>query len=223
MPIHINLLAEAQAAEELRRHDPVKRAIFISILLVVASLLWSGMVEINAILAKERLDGVQTAINAKNSPYQRVMTDKNKIETLQKKLTALQKLQASRFLQGNLLNALQHATVDNVQLTRLRMDQAYFLTEGTDPQTNGTRVIAGRPATVRERITLHLDARDFSANPGDQVNKFREAIAKQDYFKAMLDKTNGVHLANPPSSPQTDAGKPYVTFTLDCHYVEVTR
>ena len=27
----------------------------------------------------------------------------------------------------------------------------------------------------------------------------------------MLDKTNGVQLANPPSAPQTDAGKPYVT------------
>ena len=223
MPIHINLLAEAQAAEELRRHDPVKRAIFISILLVVASLLWSGMVEINAILAKQRLDGVQTAISAKSSPYQRVMADKNKIEMLQRKLTALQKLQASRFLQGNLLNALQHATVDNVQLTRLRMDQAYFLTEGTDPQTNGTRVIAGRPATVRERITLHLDARDFSANPGDQVNKFREAIAKEAYFQAMLDKTNGVQLANPPSAPQNDSGKLYVMFTLDCRFPEVIR
>jgi len=223
MPIHINLLAEAQAAEELRRHDPVKRAIFISILLVAVSLLWSGMVEVNAILAKERFDGVQTAINAKTNPYQRVMSDKNKIEALQRKLTALQKLQASRFLQGSLLNALQHATVDNVQLTRLRMDQAYFLTEGTDSQTNGDRVIAGRPATVKERIIVHLDARDFSANPGDQVNKFREAIVKQDYFQRMLDKTNGVHLANPPSPPQTDAGKPYVTFTLDCHYLEVTR
>ena len=29
---------------------------------------------------------------------------------------------------------------------------------------------------------VHLDARDFSANPGDQVNKFKEAIAKQAYF-----------------------------------------
>jgi len=28
MPIRINLLAEAKAAEELRRHDPVKRVIF---------------------------------------------------------------------------------------------------------------------------------------------------------------------------------------------------
>jgi hypothetical protein len=223
MPIHINLLAEAQAAEEMRRHDPVKRATYISILLVIASLMWSGMLEINAVLARERFDGVQTAINTRDAAYQRVMSDKKKIETIQAKLASLQKLQASRFLQGSLLNALQHATVDDVQLNRLRMDQAYFLTEGTDPQTNGDRVIQGRPSTVRERVTLHLDARDFSPNPGDQVNKFREVIAKQAYFQAMLDKTNGVQLANPPSSPQTDGGKPYVTFTLDCHFLEVTR
>jgi hypothetical protein len=223
MPIHINLLAEAQAAEELRRRDPVKRAIFIGVSLVVVSLVWSGTVEISAILAKERFVGVQGAINAQTNEYQHVELNRKKIAALQIKLAALEKLQAARFLQGNLLDALQHATVENVQLTRLRVDQACFLTEGAEAQTNGDRVIAGRPATVKEKIIAHLDARDFSANPGDQVNKFKEAITKEPYFQTMLDKTNGVQLANPPSAPQTDAGKPYVMFTLDCRYPEATR
>jgi hypothetical protein len=223
MPIHINLLAEAQAAEDLRRRDPVKRAIFIGVSLIVVSMVWSGMVEVNAILVKERFAGVQMAINAKTNAYQLVESDRKKIGAIQIKLAALQKMQAARFLHGSLLDALQHATVDGVQLTRLRVDQAYLLTEGTDSQTNGDRVIAGRPATVKERIIAHLDARDFSANPGDQVNKFKEVIAKQAYFQARLDKTNGVQLANPPSAPQTDAGKPYVMFTLDCRYPEVIR
>jgi hypothetical protein len=166
---------------------------------------------------------VQAAINAQTNAYQHVESDRKKIGTIQIKLAALQNLQTNRFLQGSLLNALQHATVDGVQLTRLRVDQAYFLTEGTDAQTNGDRVILGRKATVKERIIAHLDARDFSPNPGDQVNKFKEAIAKQDYFQRMLGKTNGVQLANPPSAPQTDAGKPYVMFTLDCRYPEATR
>jgi hypothetical protein len=223
MPIHINLLAEAQAAEELRRRDPVKRAIFIGVSLVVVSLGWSGVVEVNAFLAKERFIGVQGSINAQTNAYQHVESERKKIATIQTKLAALQKMRDARFLQGSLLDALQHATVDNVQLTRLRVDQAYFLTEGTETQTNGDRVVAGRPASVKERIIAHLDARDFSANPGDQVNKFKEAIAKQTYFQVMLDKTNGVQLANPPSAPQNDAGKPYVMFTLDCRYPEVTR
>ena len=223
MPIHINLLAEAQAAEDLRRRDPVKRAIFIGISLVVVSLVWSGMVEINSILVQERFAGVQMAINAKTNAFQLVESARKKTGTIQIKLAALQNLQTNRFLQGSLLDALQHATVDGVQLTRLRVDEAYFLTEGTDSQTNGDHVILGRKSTVKERIIVHLDARDFSPNPGDQVNKFKEVIAKQAYFQAMLDKTNGVQLANPPSAPQNDAGKSYVMFTLDCRYPEVTR
>jgi len=226
MPIHINLLAEIQAAEELRRHDPVKRAIFIGVSLVVVFMVWSGMVELNNVLAQQRLTGVEVAINSKTNAYQHVVSDQRKIGVIQFKMAALQKLQAARFLQGSLLNALQHATVDNVQLTRLREDQSFFLTEGTDDQTNGSTVIPGRPGIVKERIVVHLDARDFSANPGDQVNKFREAIAKEpNYFAKMLDKTNGVQLANPPSPPQADSatGKQYVTFTLDCRYLEVSR
>jgi hypothetical protein len=132
-------------------------------------------------------------------------------------------LQSARFLQGNLLDALQHATVEGVQMTRLRVDQAHIFKEGSMAQTNGDLVTAGKPATVKETIVVHLDARDYSANPGDQVNKFKEAIARQAYFQAMLNKTNGVQLANPPSAPQTDTGKPYVMFTLDCRYPEVIR
>jgi hypothetical protein len=224
MPIHINLLAETQAAEELQRRDPVRRAIIIGVLLVLVFLVWSSMVAVNAYLAKQRIAGIQLAINTKTNAYQRVVSDQKKIATIQIKLAALQKLQAARFLQGNLLNALQHATVDGVQLTRMRVEQACILTAGTDTQTNGDRVVIGRPSLVRERIIMHLDARDFSANPGDQVNKFKEAIAKEPvYFAKMLDKTNGVQLANPPTAAQTDAGKPYVTFTLDCFFTDVTR
>ncbi len=181
------------------------------------------MVEINSFLAQERLAGVQATISARTNAYQQVESALKKTAAIQVKLAALQKIQAARFLQGDLLNALQRATVDGVQLTRLHVDQSYFLTEGTEAQTNGDRVIAGHPPTVRERIIAHLDARDFSSNPGDQVNNFKEAIAKQAYFQTMLDKTNGVQLANPPSAPQNDSGKPYVMFTLDCRYPEVIR
>jgi len=225
MPIHVNLLAEAQAAEEMRRRDPVKRAAFIGVSLAAVALVWSGMAEINAVLARERLDSVETAINAKTNSYAHVIVDQRKASVIQSRLAALQKLHEARFLQGSLLNALQHATVDGVQLTQLRVDQAYFYTEGTDAQTNGDRVIAGRPATVKERIILHLQARDSSANPGDRVNTFEQAIAKEPtYFQAMLDRTNAVQLASPPSAPQLDAAsKPYVMFTVDSRFPEVTR
>ena len=146
-----------------------------------------------------------------------------KIADAQDKLDELKKLSAARFLQGSLLNALQQATVPGVQLTRLRVDQAYFNTEGTKSQTNRFGVVAGRPPIVTEKVMVTLDAKDSSANPGDQVNKFNDAVAQQSYFQTMLDKTNGVRLAS-LSAPQTGPdGKPYVLFTLECRYPAQSR
>jgi hypothetical protein len=223
MPIHINLLAEAQAAEELRRRDPVKRAIFLGVSLIVVFLGWSAAVEAMAMAAKATEEGVETEIAARTNDYAQVKLNLKKLETTRSRLAVLQKLQDDRFLQGNLLNALQLATVNDVQLTALHVDQSYLLQEGTAGQTEDGREVPGRPSTVREKIVLHLDARDFSANPGDQVNMFMQAIEKQPYFAATLDKTNAVQLTSPPSAPMDDGGKTYVTFSLECQFPEQIR
>ena len=77
-------------------------------------------------------------------------------------------------------------------------------------------------STITEKTVVWLDARDSSANPGDQVNKFKEAVADQSYFRATL-KTNGVQLFN-LSAPQAGFdGKPCVLFTLKCNFPEYTR
>ena len=47
MPIRINLLSEALAEEDLRRRDPVKRAIFIGVFLVALSLVWFSSTWLN--------------------------------------------------------------------------------------------------------------------------------------------------------------------------------
>lgn len=153
-----------------------------------------------------------------------VLTNQKKITATKNDLTALQKLTDDRFLQGDLLNALQQATVSGVQLMRLRVDQAYDVIDATGPQTSDDgRVSPGKPGNVTERITVTLDARDYSSNPGDAVNKFKDAISGEPYFQAALDKTNGVRLTN-LSPPQVGAdGKPSVLFTLQCTYPTRTR
>ncbi|MEI9865818.1 MAG: hypothetical protein WDN00_14935 [Limisphaerales bacterium] len=50
---------------------------------------------------------------------------------------------------------------------------------------------APRPAVLqlpRKKIVVTLDARDISPSPGDQVNKFKEVVASQDYFKSIISK-----------------------------------
>jgi hypothetical protein len=223
MPIRINLLAEAKAVEELRRHDPVKRVIFVGALCVALTLVWSSSLQLKTMLGKKEVSDRQTEIAARTNEFQHVLTDQKKTATAKDKLNALKKMTNSRFLEGNLVNALQQVPVDSVRLTRLKVDQDYFSTAGTPSQTNRNGVILGRPSTITEKIVVWLDAQDSSANPGDQVNKFKEAVANQSYFKTMLNKTNGVQLVN-LSAPQAGFdGKSCVLFTLKCNFQECAR
>ena len=223
MPIRINLLAEAQVAEDLRRRDPAKRVLFAGALLVAVALVWSSSLLLKEMLAKKDLAAIQNEIQTHTNEYDRILLNLKKTADAQSKVDELKKLTAARFLQGSLLNALQRTAVPGVQLTRLRVDQTYAYTEGTKSQTNRFGTVAGRPPIITEKVLVTLDAKDSSANPGDQVNKFKDAVAQQSYFQSMLDKTNGVRLAS-LSPPQTGPdGKPYVLFTLECHYLDQNR
>jgi hypothetical protein len=223
MPIRINLLAEAKVAEELRRHDPVKRVIFCGAFLVALTFVWSSSLLLEGVLAKKAVTDRRTEIETRTNEYQHMVVSQQKTIEVKNKLEEVQKWTDSRFLQGNLLNALQQAHVDGVRLTRLRVDQKYFYKEGTPPQNTVHGTTPGRPGTVTEKIVVSLEARDSSANPGDQVNKMKDAVANQPYFKAALNKTNGVQLVNLSAPQLSPDGRPYVLFTLECNFPEVTR
>jgi hypothetical protein len=219
MPIRINLLAEAQALEDLRRRDPVKRAIFVGIILVVLMLAWSSSLQLKAIIAKGELNRIESSVASRSNEYAEVLGNQKKLADINRRLESLSKLAASRLLYGTLFNALQQSTIDDVQLMRFRADQSYVLNE--DPKAKAGTAGA-KPASVTERIVLTLDAKDSGANPGDQVNKFKQAVADCSYFQSILGKTNEVRLTS-LSPPQGMGGKPFVLFTLECKYPERTR
>jgi len=222
MPIRINLLSEALAEEDLRRRDPVKRAIYIGGFLVALSLVWFSSTWLEYKLTQQKFSQVENEILAHTNEFAQVQSDLKKISESQKRLDALLKLNTSRFLQGTLLNGLQQVYVPNVQLLRLKLDQTFVYKDGTPAKTNSFGVVAGLPPTVTQQIIMTLDAKDSSPNPGDQVNTYKEALAKQSFFKSNLE-TNGVKLSN-LSSPQTTViGKPFVPFTLECRFQNKTR
>jgi hypothetical protein len=223
MPIRINLLAEAQIAEDLRRRDPVKRAIFAGVFLVVLALVWSSSLQLGVMISKSDLSQVQSQIDAHTEQWQSVLVNQRKVFETQAKLVSLQQLTEARFLEGNFMNALQQLNLDGVELVRARVEQSYMKVDGVANRTNGSHVVLGHPAVKTEKIAILIDARDISANPGDEVNKFKEAVASQPYFKMALNKTNGVQLVS-LSPPQNSAdGKPYVLFTLECDLPEQNR
>ncbi len=226
MYIHLNLLAEAQAAEELRRRDPVKRALWLAGVLASVMLLWAGWLQARTLMARSALGKVEKDISARTDGFQEVLEFQNKSGDVEMKLTRLHQLATNRFLNGNLLNALQQTIVENVQLLRVKVDQNYVITEATKSKTlDSGRVVAAKPATCTERIALTLEGKDFSPNPekSDAVIRFKREIGEHPYFQAKLGKTNEVRLLflSPPlTSPDS---RPFVQFTLESRFPEVTR
>ncbi|MGO8677966.1 MAG: hypothetical protein ACLQVX_19130 [Limisphaerales bacterium] len=225
MPIRLNLLAEAQALEELRRRDPVKRVIWGAVCVVSLLLAWAASLQFQTIIGRMDLNRMDARLASHTNAFRLVLDNQKKLTDANQKLSALRQFSANRFLQGSLLNALQQAAMPDVQLTRFRSEQTYVLTEDTKPGMDAeNRPHTTRTSTATERILLSLEARDTtSPNPGDQVNQFKKAIMDCPYFLNALGKTNEPRLVN-LSPPRTTAeGKPFVSFALECRFPDKTR
>jgi len=211
-------------AEDLRRRDPVKRAIWIGATLVSLMLIWSLSIQFKAIIAKQQLSRVDANMALHKTEHQAVQEDLSKLSEATNKLGRLQLLSTSRLLHGTVLNAFQQAMVDDIRLTKLKIEQQYVVTEETKAKTNGNRITPGKPPTVTEKIVAVVDARDFSITPGDdQVNKYKEKLAGHPYFQSVLGKTNEVRLVNLSRPTASAEGGAYVDFSLEIRYPEKTR
>jgi len=224
MPIRLNLLAEAQAAEEQRRRDPVKRAIWIAALLIALMLGWAASLQAKAFWAKQELGKIAARMNACTNEYRKVIEGKAKIADINRRLITLHSLSTNRFLNGNLMNALQQTVMDDIQLSIVKVEQNYVLVEATKPKTNGSTVIPSKPATSTERIVITLEGADASASPGDQVTKYKDLLGKHAYFQSALGTTNQITLKSlsaPTVSP--DTGRAMVLFSLESRLPPKTR
>jgi hypothetical protein len=223
MPIRINLLNEALAEEELRRRDPVKRAIFIGVFLVVLSLVWFSTIWLDYKILQQSKNKVEIEIDTRTNEFSQCQFDLRRITDSQRRLNGLAQLNSNRFLQGNLMNALQQIYVPNVQLLHVKLEQSYINKEGTTDSTNAYgSFIPGHPGSSTEHITLTLDGKDSSPNL-DQMNHYKEALTKLDYFKSNLDPIEGVKQSNVPTPQSAPNGKPFVLFTLECRFTDKNR
>lgn len=218
MPIRVNLLTDALAAEELRRHDPAKYAAFLGVVIVALSLVWYSSAWLNGKRQEHSLGMLQRQIETQTNDVSVVQNNQKRIAELQARLDALDKLNRARFLQGNLLNALQQAYVTNVQLLRAHVEQTYVALPGTPAKTTPSGLIPAHPGAVVEHIVLRLDAKDSGPTPGDLVNPFKDAVSSLDYIKNAVGSTNGISLANMSPSLTGSDGRSYVNFTIECRF-----
>lgn len=225
MPICINLLAEAKLAEELRRKDPVKRAIFIAGFVVSLLILWSSTLQFKIMASKSELSSLDSRWKDIEKNYLVALETKKRFTDVETKLNALQQVTTNRFLWGTAFNAVQQTLggIEDVHVTRLKTEQSYAQTEEVKARNDGGRFVPGRPAAAAERITITLDAIDASAQPGGQVSRFKESIAAVPFFQSTLQKTNGVLLTSLSAPQPGPHGRQQVNFTLQCFFPEKVR
>jgi hypothetical protein len=221
MPIRLNLFAEDQALEAQRRRDPVKRAIIVGTVLVILMLGWAGILMLKVIAVKNEVSGVEQKIHAQTNAYSLIVGNEKKLADATQKLRSLHILATNRFLNGNLLDALQRTVVDKVQVTRFKVNQTYNYTEEVKPKDEEDKR-APKPATVTEKISLVVNATDTSLN-GEAATRFQNALSAAPYFEQILAKTNGFRLTS-IGTPQVDpSGQSFTTFTLEAYLPEKTR
>ena len=225
MPIRINLLAEMQAIEDLRRRDPVKRVLFAGIGLVAVMVVWIASLMVEKISSKSEIATLEQRIQSGSKDYKQVLDNEQNLVTTRQKLLALHQLSTNRFLIGNMMDSLQKSAVDNVQLTRFKIDQSYVVYEGTKAGTNAEgETVQGKPATATEKIAITLTAKDTGSVPGDSIGRYQAALSHNPFLHSLiLNRTNDFRLTT-SLTPQSDQdGRPYVSFTLEARLPDKIR
>jgi hypothetical protein len=223
MPIRLNLLAEAQAAEDMRRRDPVKRVVLGGAVLALVALVWGISLWAKAMVERGTVNTLEKSTQSNSAEFERVRQNRAEWVETKRRLESLQQLTTNRFLYGNLLNAFQQATVENIQIRRIAVRQEFAFSPESRASTNGSRVNPGKAATVTEKISLLLLANDSSRIPGDAIPSLRQTIGNHPYFQSVLGKTNEVKLKDYGNTQIGPDGKSYLSFTLECRFPEKTR
>jgi hypothetical protein len=125
MAIKINLLADLQAAEESRRKDPIKRAVFGGCALLVLVLGWICTTQMQVWAARHDLNSQLTRLKGVEETSKQAKNRQVASLEAESRLKALDRYSSNRFFWGTFLDALQHVSVDGIRLTEVRAEQRY--------------------------------------------------------------------------------------------------
>ena len=221
MPIRINLLAEAQAAEEMRRKDPVKRGIWIGGFLVSLVLLWTLKLQCDIWFDQTMYNRYEDAWKADYEKYAGITNQVNRTAVVNQKLAALDKLATNRFLWASVLNALQKTMVNDIQATRLWSEQTETVEAAHDEGTGASKVHV--PARTLERVTLFIEAKDYNPK-ARSYDRYKESLCASEFFVKNLKRKDGFILDGTLSTPVADPSEPgrqFVAFKLKSVFPEI--
>lgn len=218
MPIKINLLAEEQAAEDLRRKDPIKRAIYVAVGVVALLLIWAGVNWSGLSGLSKQIQDLTVERDSLKKPADEALANKKKVGDAQNNIEMLKKLAVNRPLWSPVLDTLQRALVDDVQILRLRIDQNYQITPAVVPPKDSG--LKAKPATSKQVIVMTIEAQDSSPKL-DNYNRFREQLAIG--LRDQMGANGTVLLKTLNPARENEEGKKFQTFSLECVFTEVVR
>lgn len=226
MPININLLAEAQADEEMRRKDPVRYAIYCSVGVILVFVLWICMNQMLISGKTKEISGLNSSWERMKPQYNLIQSNLTYLNELQNQLNQLTNYVTNRFLWANVLNALQQCATNvstNVQFTRFRTDHSFQVTSPSIVVKAGKKVVD--PGSSVEKIKFIIEAKDSGKEEEDNVVRLREAIAEFPFFKERLDRARGVRLESlsPRMIDPENPDRTCVVFTIECLFPDKTR
>jgi hypothetical protein len=216
-------MAEAQAAEEARRRDPVKLGIWVAGFCVLVVVIWIGKIQLDISYANTQLAAITADWRKAEPNYNMVTNFFDRKTQVNSKLDSLDQLSTNRFLWAPVLNALQQTVVDNIEVTHVIGSQSFVVQDASFVGSGSTKKML--PAKTIEKIKLTIDARDYNPQ-AEGYSTYKESLCNFDFFvKALgrrdgfvLDGALGQKLADP-----TDPSKQFQNFTLATHFREMTN
>jgi len=229
MPIRINLLAEVQAAEELRRQDPVKRAIIGAVVLVVLVLGYAGMLVYQGIQKKNDLVARQQVWDGLRPKHEAIKrNDTLKVET-DKNVEKVFAYSTNRWFWAPVLNALAQVSTNsfttNIQVVKLHTEQVFAeapeIKAGTNAVTKA--LIKYRPPGMIEINRIIITAKDFGRDTDANYNRLKIVLAEFPFIKAELEPGGSVKVLDwtrGAVDPMQPGSKGYMNFVLQCQFGE---
>lgn len=216
--VPLNLIAEDIEARQRRRRDPVRHVAIAACLIIAVLLGWAGQVKV-------RLWSVESELKrdkAEREQWERMRREislaKGRLAEANRTFDAMQTHYTNRFVFGSALNALQQAAMDDIQLTRLILQETVLNVEAKKAISEKNLSVPRKPGFSTEKVSLTLQAKNF-AGP-EEREKFIEKIASVPYFKQHLRKEEPVVLRNHMARQvdPLDPSKTFNLFTIECMY-----
>jgi len=217
-------MAEAQALEEARLHNPVKLGIWIAGFFVAVMGLWIAEVQLDIHFARNQVALRKATWDFNETNYNKITSEQSLISATKAKIAALDHLQTNRFLWGPVLNALQYPVVTQVTVTHIWGVQTFEREPNKSIGAGATQKVILGSANF-EKVKLSISGKDYSPSAEGYKN-YEDALNQSDFFAKKMGGREGFTIEGAPGPKVPDAPGSLMesrSFTLTNQFPEIRR